>query len=110
MGTAEYVNIAMLYQHQCGEEDPQDQVLKYLNSGTLCNACGVKWKHGKILQDTPGFITKRKFSDKKRNEERNVEDKKKRRKKRRKIVFATDEDSQISDTDVSLDKKISLRA
>ncbi|KAI8991150.1 hypothetical protein BDF20DRAFT_843019 [Mycotypha africana] len=26
-------------------------------AGTLCNACGVKWKHGKILCDTADYRT-----------------------------------------------------
>ncbi|KAG0165720.1 hypothetical protein DFQ28_008130 [Apophysomyces sp. BC1034] len=25
-------------------------------AGTLCNACGVKWKHGKILNDSDAFV------------------------------------------------------
>ncbi|KAF7727450.1 hypothetical protein EC973_007519 [Apophysomyces ossiformis] len=25
-------------------------------AGTLCNACGVKWKHGKILSDSDAFV------------------------------------------------------
>lgn len=57
-------------------------------AGTLCNACGVKWKHGKILCGTDTATV------------RKVEKKKRRR--RRKAVKRVNDDDDYSDQVVSL--------